>query len=88
MKRLLGEFCQSLRKSGKRDAAAKQTSVCTDKWLSAVWNSVPLSHLASLVLILNEIMASFYRVYEEQCLVLQMSIKNLKTAGFLREKSS
>lgn len=58
------------------------------KHLSAVWNSVPLSHLASLALILNEIMTSFYRVYKEQCLVLQMFIKNLKTAGFLRAKLS
>lgn len=61
MKGLLGEFWQSLKKSGKRDAAAKQTSVCSDKWLSAVWNSVPLSLLASLVLMLNEIMVFFYR---------------------------
>lgn len=52
--------------------------------LSAVWNSVLLSHLASLVLILNEIVASFYRVYEEQCLVLQVFAKNVKTAGFQR----
>ncbi len=74
MKRLLGEIWQNLRKSGKQDAAAKQTSVCADKRLSAVCNGVPLSYLASLVLILNEIMASFYRAYEEQCLVLQMFI--------------
>jgi len=43
MKGLLGEFWQSLRVCGKWDAAAKATSVCSDKWLSAVWNSVPVT---------------------------------------------
>ncbi len=72
-----------------KTGCGSQANICfSDKRLSAVWNGVSLSYLASLILILNGIMASFYRVYEERCLLLQMFIKNLKTAGFLRAKSS